>query len=490
MNLRTRVAMICGGLTAVVAVIAGLVLVQFVENELLGEVDGELARRAEAFQPVIADLVTRDGSLVAGLQPVIGSDPARGTVDGELVFEFGAVPEVDGAIDEGFDTVAAEGAQWRRRTSVIDPGAGSVEALHIELFAPLAPTLDQVGVIRSRAIAVALAAGLLGAVLGSLLGRSITRPLDRLVGQASAIEASGGQVTRIAAGGNTEEVNELEAALNDLLDRMNAALESARAFAADASHELRTPLTAMAANIDILNRRPDLDPKMRAEIIDELGERQAWIEQLLTALRELARSELADPAEMEELDLADLADSVLAAVGRHDVPGRPDDPTMLGVGDRLTLVASDAHPVLGVPESLRILIDNLVRNAMLHGRSSDGLLDATITVVTEPGPSANGETGDTSVVVLTVEDHGSGIDPADSARLTRRFERGATTAPGTGLGLALVEQQVKLHNGTLTLGRSAVGGARVEVRLPTRSGPGTHRPDEPSRAAARRNANS
>lgn len=457
MSLRTRVALICGGLTAVSAIVVGLVVLQFVEAELLDEVDGELARRAEVFQPAIADLVIRDSSLVSGLAPAIGTDPIRGSLGNQLLFEFGAVPVADPASGPGLDTIDVAGSQWRRSTSVVGTESPTDEKLVMELFEPLGPTLDRVNSIRRRAIGVAFGASLVGALLGYLLGRSVTRPLNRLVAQASAIEGSDGRGVRVDAGGNTEEVTELEAALNDLLARMNAALESARAFAADAAHELRTPLTAMAANIDVLNRRPDLDPAVRAEIVEELHERQAWLEQLLSSLRDLSKSGLSDPADTEELDLADLADAVVGGIERRQQPLISTGSSGLGPGDSLRLIASGPNVLQGIPESLRIMIDNLVRNAMAHGRSSDGSLNAEVIVKTDVAASQ---------VVLIVQDAGPGIDEADRERLMKRFERGPTSAPGSGLGLALVDQQVSLHRGSLSISSAEMGGALVEVRLP------------------------
>jgi two-component system sensor histidine kinase PrrB len=102
---------------------------------------------------------------------------------------------------------------------------------------------------------------------------------------------------------------------------------------------------------------------------------------------------------------------------------------------------------------LRLLIDNLLDNAALHGRAG--------------GRVRVGLARDGGGLVVRVEDDGAGIPAAERDRLLEPFARGAaTTAPGTGLGLAIVAQQVALHHGELRLEESALGGLGVQVRLP------------------------
>lgn len=460
LDLRTRVALLCGALTALVAFGSELIVLQVVEGELLSEVDDELAQRSEAFQPVVAGLVVRDGSLMAGLEPIVGSRPARGRIGSGEVFDVGPAPTTEPRSAVGFDTVTVDGVSWRRFTTTVADGSevGAAE-LVVELFEPLDPTLDRLATIEGRATLIALLASATGAVVGFLLGRSLTGPLGRLVAQAGSIGGDEPTVERIDAGGSTREVRELEATLNEMLDRIDrsrqqteAALESARAFAADAAHELRTPLTSMATNIDILRRHPDLDPALRAQIVDELAEREAWLEQLLGSLRELTRSELAELAHPDELDLTEMADSALSGLGPFSPP------------DRVALLAEGQQPVRAAPDSIRILLDNLIRNAMSHGRSADGSLDLVVSV--RSAPDGDPVVGADGGVSLIVDDAGPGIPEKDRLRVLERFERGPTDSPGTGLGLALVQQQVDLHRGRLVIGRSPAGGARIEVVLP------------------------
>jgi two-component system sensor histidine kinase PrrB len=110
-----------------------------------------------------------------------------------------------------------------------------------------------------------------------------------------------------------------------------------------------------------------------------------------------------------------------------------------------------AAELQGWPDGLRLIVDNLLANAAVHGgrrvevdvRRDDGAL------------------------VLLVDDDGPGIAPVERERVLERFARGeGTRAPGSGLGLALVAQQAALHGGGVRIGDAPLGGARVEVRLP------------------------
>jgi signal transduction histidine kinase len=102
---------------------------------------------------------------------------------------------------------------------------------------------------------------------------------------------------------------------------------------------------------------------------------------------------------------------------------------------------------------LRLLVDNLLDNAAVHGRPV--------------GRVRVGLAREADALVLRVEDDGPGIPADERERLLEPFARGAaTTAPGTGLGLAIVAQQVALHDGDLRLGASGLGGLAVHVRLP------------------------
>ena len=100
---------------------------------------------------------------------------------------------------------------------------------------------------------------------------------------------------------------------------------------------------------------------------------------------------------------------------------------------------------------MRLLIDNLVENAVRHGG------DQVVVRLVH----------DDHTLVLTVDDDGPGVPEPERERIFDRFSRGAgAKSPGSGLGLALVAQQAQLHDGRVEVGDSEQGGARFSVRLP------------------------
>jgi two-component system sensor histidine kinase PrrB len=227
---------------------------------------------------------------------------------------------------------------------------------------------------------------------------------------------------------------------------MDRALQSTRRFAADAGHELRTPLTGLRANLDALERNPDLPLEERLALVRETTAEQERIVHLLEGLQALARGDAADSLPREDVELADLVDAaVFGARRRHP-----------RVQMELEESIADAA-VHGWDGGLRLLVDNLLDNAALHGAR-------TVLV---------GLREDGDALVLTVADDGPGIPAEERERVLEPFARGSrATGRGTGLGLAIVAQQAALHGGTLTLGDAELGGLAVEVRLPAATMPG------------------
>ena len=120
-----------------------------------------------------------------------------------------------------------------------------------------------------------------------------------------------------------------------------------------------------------------------------------------------------------------------------------------------SLRAPESGPVVKAEaESLRMLLDNLLDNAALHGRP-----DGTIEVVIETLPSGE--------AVIEVNDDGAGIPESERAHVLERFVRGeGARGAGTGLGLAIAAAQAARYGGSLTLGTSPLGGLQVRVVIP------------------------
>ena len=228
------------------------------------------------------------------------------------------------------------------------------------------------------------------------------------------------------------------------LDDAGARAHATRRFAADAGHELRTPLTGLRANLDALARNPG--PARRRSATRCCARCAAEQERIVHLLEGCRRSPAARRPSASRARTSSSATSstprVYAARRRHP-----------GVDVRARRRRSATPTVHGWDGGLRLLVDNLLDNAALHGRAGGRVRVALAR--------------DEDALLLRVDDDGPGIAAAERERLLEPFARGtATTAPGTGLGLAIVAQQVALHGGELRLEDSALGGLGVQVRLP------------------------
>lgn len=167
---------------------------------------------------------------------------------------------------------------------------------------------------------------------------------------------------------------------------------------------------------------------------------------LLDGLQALARGD-ATGLEQRDVDLADSVDAVLAAVRERHPRVEvgvtlPDEPVVIS----------------GWEPGLRMLVENLVENAIRHGRDG-GRVAVSLTSGTD-GP------------VLDVDDDGPGIAEEDRERIFAPFARvEGTDRTGSGLGLALVAQQARHHGATVKAGEAPLGGARFEVRFAPPSPP-------------------
>ena len=250
--------------------------------------------------------------------------------------------------------------------------------------------------------------------------------------------------------GLPDEVRPLVDELNLLFGRVRQAFEAQKNFVSDAAHELRSPLTALKLQAQAL-RRVDADPVAREAAVARLnaGLDRAirGVEQLLLLAREEAgsaqASDAAGPVDLQSVITLAVAD-VLPQARLKNMD--------LGLTDSAT--AQQMSTVNGQPKALRILLRNLLENAVKY-TPPGGQVDVSFDV--QQGQP-----------VLTVEDSGPGIAPENRTRVFDRFFRASDTAQeaGSGLGLAIARAIADRHGARLVLGDSKrLGGLKVEVRF-------------------------
>lgn len=446
MRLSTRTAIAAALAAAVSLTLLGVLFRGRIGTTLRERVDHQLVARA-ATAPILAAVgdrlaVSELGATVEGARVVLHDGTVR----------MGALPAeaLPAVARPGWATARADGQNWRLYTvEVLDVPALGDRTL-VQLVAPLGD-VDLIARQQRRSLfalaSVAVAAcGLIGYGFGALA----SRPLTRLRRDANSLGDPSSTPWRMGGDYGAAEVDDIAEALNHGLDqvavataRREAALESARAFAASAAHELRTPLTGAITDLDVAAHTPPDAPQHGEAIVDARAQLRRMTATLI-ALRQLADAELADPTWFTEFDLADQ----VAAVVEHEVHRHPE-------ADIRTVLGSEPaeRHVTAWLDGLRLAVGNLVRNAIAHGAPAVGRAQIAVTV--EQGPD---------IAVVRVDDNGRGIADADRERLVRRFERGETSS-GSGLGLALVARVAELHHGRLTLGTSPLGGLRAELTL-------------------------
>lgn len=280
---------------------------------------------------------------------------------------------------------------------------------------------------------------MLGLLIRAAVGRALAplRQVRNEIGQRGAM-----RLHALETQGMPEEVAPLVDTLNDLLGRLDQAMLGQRRFIADAAHELRTPLTAVKLQTQIAMRTGDAGEREAA--LARLSEGVDRAAHLVDQLLGMARLE--PEARQTAFTTVHLDELVKATVARFSdqAEARQID---LGVGDCAALTLP------GQPENLRILLENLVDNALRY-TPGGGRVDVELA-------SRDG------LAELSVRDTGPGIPAEARERVFERFQRlaGADTR-GSGLGLAIVRQVVRIHGGDIELLDAPGGGLLVRVWLP------------------------
>lgn len=266
-------------------------------------------------------------------------------------------------------------------------------------------------------------------------------PVRGLAADVSARDAA--NLAPVSGHAVPEELRPLLDALNDLIGRLSSAMDNERRFTGDAAHELRTPIAALQAQLDALRLAPDAASRDGA--IGKAREALERMSRLVTQLLTLARLEGVATQEGEALDLAALA---------REVCGEWADKAVARDID-LSLAAAET-PLHGEPEGLRILLRNLLDNALRYTRLGGRVEVGVIAATREAGP------------VLRVADSGPGIPPERRHELGRRFHRLQSAGPdGVGLGLSIVLRIAERHAAQVDFGIGLDGrGLGVAIRFP------------------------
>jgi two-component system sensor histidine kinase PrrB len=444
-SLRGRLTL---GITIMLAVVlagAGVVVSRYVDRSERAAIDDRLKSIAELSRETALSAVQRE--LPSGDRRLDNVLSATGTslrllLDGRELPAYGRPPPKGGPAPRlGLHTFEVGGERYRSYAIGLDALGG---VARLEVTTRLRPVERKLSDLNRRLLGGGAAALLLAALGVWFATDLLLRPLRRLRAATAGIAGTEDLDRRVRGDDGPAELRSLAASFNEMLARLGRsaadrerALAATRRFTADAGHELRTPLTSVQANLSAISRHPGMPEQQRAAMVaDALAENRRLVD-LLDGLQALARGDSA-AVEHADVELADLVSVALAAArSRHpEVTWScelPDEPVV----------------VRGWEPGLRMLVDNLIENGARHG---GGAVAVTLT--------ADGR------AALFVDDDGEGVAEGERERIFEPFVRAdGTTAPGSGLGLALVSQQVRAHGATVSVGESPLGGARFGVRF-------------------------
>ena len=295
---------------------------------------------------------------------------------------------------------------------------------------------------RKNSLIISAVLALLGGVATYFISGHALRPLREFSDKIEKVQAQNLADSRIEEN-QVKELNQLSVSYNRMLERLSDAFEIQRQFTANAAHELRTPLALMQVQLDLYhsNSHPDNDADT-VQMIKMVTEQHDRLNKMVKTLLDM--SELQTVGRDDEIILDALVDEVL------------EDLEPLAEGKNIRLIAKCKNiTMVGSDILIYRLVYNLVENAIKYNHSG-----GQVTVTADRKEKH---------VYLSVEDTGTGIPEELKERVFEPFFRvdksRSRELGGVGLGLALVREIVRVHDGSITVKSNPSGGTIFEVVL-------------------------
>ena len=446
-SLRNSLAVLAGGIVAVVILLTALFTYRLSETTRLTVMDDDLRTRSYGVSLQLKDLDSDDregfekalaefrratpwakvsaapaGSNVFYGDPVPAAGPYAATSSGDMLSQH---------------TVAGERVVVRRSTS----GVTVAMSQPLDVFSIVS------GSWGAAALVIAGTGGLLAWIAGAAISAVGLRPVRRLHRAIDAVNESD-QLTELPVDGN-DEFAEITTSVNKMISTLEDSKTRQAQLVADAGHELKTPLTSMRTNIELLmmlynsGQQDQISEQDRKDLERDVMAQMEEMSILIGDLVNLARDEAQQGAEPEDFRLDEVLEEALDRVRRR----RPDlafqfeaDPWVI-TGDRFAMGRAPIN-----------LIDNAAKWSPQGGTVRVSLKAAKRNAV------------------LIVDDSGPGIPADQREKVFERFYRApeSRSMPGSGLGLAIVKQVFDRHNATIVAEESDDGGARFRVVFPGR----------------------
>jgi two-component system sensor histidine kinase MtrB len=325
-----------------------------------------------------------------------------------------------------------------------------VNAQYFEFFSLEEDNETLSNVALSLLLAATITTGL-GVLVGVLAARRAVRPVADASEAAKAI--AGGRLETRLVPTEDPDLGVLASSFNDMAAALQQRVERDARFASDVSHELRSPLMTLSASIDVMEARRDEMPERAQAALDLLVSDVARFRGLVEDLLEISRFDAgAIRLHLEDLRVSQFVRNAVAVSSA---------PTL----EVTTSARAENAIISGDRRRLARVIANLIDNALAYGAGQ---------------PEVSIEDGNAAPDALThvkiaVEDHGPGVPVEERALIFERFSRGVSAgqrsgSEGAGLGLALVDEHIRLHDGRVWVEDRTDGqpGARFVIELPAR----------------------
>ncbi|PSB23061.1 two-component sensor histidine kinase [filamentous cyanobacterium CCP1] len=323
--------------------------------------------------------------------------------------------------------------------------SGDVQGVFVvaQLLRSQQQEIDQAVIVASKVIGSVLmiALGLAWLAIGRVLS-----PLKLLTETARSIQDFNQSLTQRIPVRGDDEIAELTATFNQMLDRLQTSFTTQREFINDASHEFQTPITVIQGHLEVLGNSLHHQSDELTDAIELMNDELNRMSRLVDDLLLLARAERPDFLNLELIDVSRLTDELYAKA--------------TALAPRQWQIASRAAiRIVADRQRITQAIMNLVQNAVEHTKNGD--------VIELGSQLIRDEIADE--VCFWVRDSGVGIDAVDHRRIMQRFARAANTrrkSKGAGLGLSIVKAIAEAHGGRVSISSKLGKGSQFNVIIP------------------------